>query len=449
MVYIIAYIVDPYETGFPYRGSPCFRLSLRAVTTSLIERIPGPQRSIYRHARLCAAVLLMTAATAIAAAPAAVADPSHHGGRPQCRPQLIDLGTLTGLGSSAVIATNDRGIWVGDSDGADGYDHAVAWVGRHIVDLDVPQGSWAADISRSGAIVINGLTDAPASVPSRAYVWWHGAAHQLALPSGADAGWSSYVRRVNDTDTAAGSITDDAGVERAAIWPHLGQPVLLPTPSGWTGAYLQGMNDRGDAVGGVYTDEQQVAWEWPAHGGTGHPLAQIDLTGFSQANVVDDAGNVAGISDDGGQPGSFAAIWRGGSLRYAARYASGGYYATIYGGDGRGAYVGNGDYYHGDPNEHVFLTFGGSGPLQSLPPLSGNATDDSNAHAVSTDLTVGGASQITDSTDEHATLWTCAPRQTFVPHLAAPSLRSASFFGAPAFASESARRLVSDSRARN
>jgi hypothetical protein len=97
---------------------------------------------------------------------------------------------------------------------------------------------------------------------------------------------------------------------------------------------------------------------------------------------------------------------------------------------GKGDVVGVGDYYAGEGTGHVFLRRVVNydvartvvQPLLTLTPLSGDPADFSSAHAVlssarptgSRAVTVGGES-LTTGGEEHATLWTCAYQQAFVP----------------------------------
>jgi uncharacterized membrane protein len=174
------------------------------------------------------------------------------------------------------------------------------------------------------------------------------------------------------------------------------------------------INDLGDVVGAAYTDDQLVAWGWGKNGGN-HPLARIDLQGFSQANVLDNRGRAAGISDFGGNPGGQAALWRNGRLRSLGVFGDSDFSFAL-GTNGRGDFVGSATYYLGEDSSHVFLTSASwDGPLRTLMPLSGDPRDESSAHAATGGRVAVGGESLTAGGEIHATVWTCAYRQAFVP----------------------------------
>jgi uncharacterized membrane protein len=211
------------------------------------------------------------------------------------------------------------------------------------------------------------------------------------------------VRRLNERGDATGSAEDARGREHPVVWRRGRALVKLAVPAGYLGGYGMGINDRGDVVGAVYKADQVLAWGWDKDGDS-HPLAELDREGFSQANVLDNKGRAAGISDFGGNPGGQAALWRNGRERSLGTFGDSDISFAL-GTNGQGDYVGVGTYFIGEDNGHVFLTSARwSGPLRTLMPLSGDPADESSAHAA--------------AGEKHATVWTCAYQQAFVPDLA-------------------------------
>ena len=191
---------------------------------------------------------------------------------------------------------------MGSSRSADGVNRAVIWRGTEIVELDAVGESWASDINDSGVIVGNHKESEEDWQSARAFRWRDGELRELPGLGGGP----TYVRRLNRAGDAAGSAADADGNEVPVVWRHhAAAPTRLAVPDGYLGGYGMAINDRGDVAGAVYAEFQLVAWGWDADG-SNHPLAEIDLTGFSQANVLDNRGRAAGLSDFGGQP------WRAG-----------------------------------------------------------------------------------------------------------------------------------------
>ncbi len=329
---------------------------------------------------------------------------------PGCQPQVIDLGTLGGSGSE-VIETNALGVWVGSARDAEGVVRAVLWDGGRVQDLGVEGDAWAADINNRGDVVGNSK-ESEDGTTARAFRWRDGVATELPglMPDG-----PTFVRRLNERGISVGSAGDAAGTETPVMWPASGGgPVTLAIPEGYIGGYGMAINDRGDVVGAAYSEFQLVAWAWDADG-SNHALAERDLGGFSQANVVDNQRRAAGLSDFGGNPGAQATLWHRGGSRSLGVFGSSDFSFAL-GTNGQGDYVGIATYFAGEESEHVFLTSAASnGLLRTLMPLSGNPADSSKAHAVSSGNVAVGGSSMTESGDVHATVWTCAFDQAFVP----------------------------------
>jgi uncharacterized membrane protein len=356
----------------------------------------------------CLVAAMITTVGAVALAPGVSADTE------RCDAEVIDLGTLGGA-RSAVIAVNSRRVWVGRATDADEVSRAVLWRHGRIVDLGVEGDAWAADINNRGDVVGNSK-ESDDWTTARAFRWSKGVATELP---GLAPDAPTFVRRLNQRGVAVGSASNAEFVEIPVMWPaDGGNPIPLPIPDGFDGGYAMGINDRGDVVGAVYAEFSLVAWGWDADG-TNHVLAELDLDGFSQANVLDNKGRAAGLSDFGGNPGGFAALWHRGHTRSLGVFGESDYSFAL-GTNGQGDYVGQGSYFVGEDNAHVFLTSASStGPLRSLLPLSGDPADWSSAHAVTSGKVAVGGDSETASGEAHATVWTCAYQQAFVPDLSA------------------------------
>lgn len=347
--------------------------------------------------------------TAVAAMGLAVASVGVAGGSASaavstCNPQVIDMGTLGGS-NSEIDGASATGTFVGAADTADGDTRPVLWNGTSIVDLGLHHG-WAAAVNGDGVVV--GNTD---STPG-AFAWQAGRSWSLPVPAPYT---SSYVRRINSRGDASGSVTDAAGTTYPAVWERLRTLHQLGIPAGYDGAEALGVNDRGDAVGDAWNSSEDVAWEWPAGGGS-YELAPIYHNGFSEANVINTRGTAGGGMDFGGQLGLWAGVWRNGGFEQLGQFDVDPNFSFAFGGDEADDYVGGGSYSLDDPYLHVFLSKPGLHQLLTMPPLSGNLHDRSLAHAVVpphgtvTGTTVGGGST-TATGDRHATLWTCAWQQ--------------------------------------
>ncbi len=282
----------------------------------------------------------------------------------------------------------------------------------------------AADVNEQG-VVIGTFAEDEESGAGRAFVWRGGEARRLPGLGGD----SEFVRRINEHNQIVGAATDRRGREHPVVWRG-GRPHDLGIPAGFEGAYAMGINDRGDIVGAAYSETGQRAWAWSVEGAS-HPLDR--LGNFAQVNVNDNAGRAMGISDFGGNPGAYAALWSGSrEVESLGVFGTAGFSFAL-GTSGKGDVVGVGDYYGfftGDVG-HVFLRrvpdyqvarVASPPPMLTLMPLSGDPRDHSNAHAVLRSdpplarqgtVTVGGHSATGVGDEIHATLWTCAYQQGF------------------------------------
>lgn len=356
---------------------------------------------MFRKASPALVVAFMAVASAVAPA---VAQPSTN---PSCTPQVVDLGTLGGE-NSEIDGDNGHDTFVGAAEDASGRSHAVLWpIGGSVVDLGEPN-AWAADMNSAGVVVGNAQANSPHQF---AFAWYDGQRSRLPEP-----GWASgdYVRRINDNDDAAGIVFGRHGHAHPAVWLHLSFLRVLPIPPGYSDAEVLGINDDGEMVGDASHSTppyEQDAWWWRQDGSNG-PLEPDHTGGFGEANTVNERGWAAGGTDYGGRIGLWPAVWRHGSLVRLGPTGPGFQYGFPYGGDNVGDYVGGAAYSIDDNYLHVMLAHLGEHVLYTMPPLSGDLGDRSNAHAVLPGVpglgtVVGGESTTADGND-HATMWTCA-----------------------------------------
>ena len=346
-----------------------------------------------RTARLAAAALLALLAPAAPAAAHA------------CRPAVIDLGTLPGDRDSAVLAIGPDRETVGLSIDYGDHTRAVRWTRRGIEALRVPDtgDSVALDVNASGVIVgAYGQSDDT----SRAFVWSDGRITSLPglLPEGA----GTYARRITDRGVIAGSAFDGAGHEHAVLW-RAGRIVELSPPPGFENAFAMDVSDRGAVVGGAYSDTANVAVRWRA----GHVRVLPTLGGDgAQASVLDRFGRVAGLSQTAS--GLFeGTVWDRAGRPSGIGFLGHGDDDDIRGTDGAGGYVGGANLSPGGTVYHVFIARAGGVPM-TLPSVGAGPLGRSGAHALDVEGDVGGSSETATGTG-HATLWTCAWRQAFVP----------------------------------
>ncbi len=316
-----------------------------------------------------------------------------------CRPRILDYGSLGGQ-FTRILAGNRAGQFVGYSETPQGAGKAVRWRGRTPVDIGAISPAIALDINDAGVIVGTQKDGGD----QRAFIWRNG--HLTELPT---LGGSTSLRRINAHGDIAGSAVGRGGTQRAVVWRH-GKIHPLALPSGYLGAYAQGINDAGDVVGAAYSAMTQRPWLWKANG-THHALGAADHPG--QANVIDNARRVYGGCE---RVGFEATLWHNSHER-GLGFLAGGDFSVALGTNGRGAVVGVANYRE-DPTEHIFLTHGSPGELpRTLLPLSGDYRDRTNAHFISATfpVKVAGSSDPTADREGRATVWTCAWRQAFVP----------------------------------
>jgi probable HAF family extracellular repeat protein len=161
--------------------------------------------------------------------------------------------------------------------------------------------SLANGINDSGAIV--GFAFTNDFLSSRAFVWHAGSGMQALADLGGNA---SLAQAINASGTIVGWADDAIGAIHAVRWDASGKITDLNPPGAVSEAL--GINDKGDIVGWVFAADASAAHAWLWR----HDGVQIDLQTLggasSQANAVNNALVVVGVSDRRvGQPVAF--VW--------------------------------------------------------------------------------------------------------------------------------------------
>jgi probable HAF family extracellular repeat protein len=166
---------------------------------------------------------------------------------------LTDLGELTPGGGSTVFETTDPGDVVGEGPNASFAIRPIRWNkgGAPLDDIGTlggPSGS-ARDVNESGLIV--GFADVNASGLVHAFKW-DGAGGMVDLGSLA-MGQRSEARAVNDSGVVVGMSETSPGTPRAFRWTAAAGMknlnTLIPGGSGWTLQDALDVNDAGQIVG--------------------------------------------------------------------------------------------------------------------------------------------------------------------------------------------------------
>lgn len=287
----------------------------------------------------------------------------------------------------------------------------------HALPGDPLVGDEVLDVNESGRMVDYGVD--PATGTGQTWVfdqptgrWWH-------LPD--LHGDDSRGRRINASGVVAGGANDQHGYGFATTWSPPYTSIDKLARLGNYGSYAPGINDAGVAVGAVNKSRFTPAWdktmqhlgphayfpltlpvEWAANG-TPQQLGVIATQAVTFG--IDDAGTVVGAGDLTLTGYTWDALWwdadhhphdmggTPGSDDTEARAISQGGWAT-----------GGGFSFETFTGQAFVWT--GSGTLQPLPALSGDAGS-SNAHGVN-DVRgqVGGWSQAPDGSSP-ATVWQC------------------------------------------
>jgi hypothetical protein len=184
--------------------------------------------------------------------------------------------------------------------------------------------------------------------------------------------------------------------------------------SGLDGSYGQGINDRGEVVGGSFSfgPTPTAATRWSV---TGLPTTLPTFGADAQAWDINDADRSVG--DINTSAGTRAAVWdRDGHVTNLGVFAGDAFSRAI-GVSSDGTVVGFEGINFPPPAIPVrhLLYWSGTGPVRSLLPLSGNWADGAYSHAIDNHGDVYGASARVAGTIPVPTVWTCALAQSFVP----------------------------------
>lgn len=263
------------------------------------------------------------------------------------QPTPIDLGTLGGSVSEG-IGINDNGQVVGNSTLAgDTVRHAFVWTSETgIVDLGTLGGSnsYAFDINDAGLVV--GISDLPGDTESHAFLW---SMADGMRDLGTLGGTRSEAIAVNANGQVLGnSTTSTDPFYRPFFWTASAGIVEIETPDAVRPIALA-LNDSGQVIGSMLVDSSPRGFSWTATDGavdlgtlgglSTRPRAlndagqvvgesqiavgsthaffwsaaggMTDLGGhLSQANVVNDRGEVAGMRTYTPEDGTFHAfVW--------------------------------------------------------------------------------------------------------------------------------------------
>jgi probable HAF family extracellular repeat protein len=259
------------------------------------------------------ALFLAAIALSIATAAAAAQFPS-----PQRDWTIVDVGTLGGSTSNA-LAVSDTGIVVGCAQRADGVQHAFAYWGGVMVDLD-PGGAPGV---ASCAYAVNNSGVVAGSVGEEAVVWERGNVTKLGV-----AGWAVGI---NDTGVVVGTFKF-GNSNRAFMWKG-GAIVNLGTLGGsdsdpYTRSEATAINERNQVVG--QSNGRAFLWE---NG------VMKDLGGV-RADGINDRGDVVGMTSNHG-PAPF--IYSGGVMTVLPEPS----YAGAVGINNQGVIIGSGEGIYG------------------------------------------------------------------------------------------------------
>lgn len=249
---------------------------------------------------------------------------------------VTDLGALSDGNCSNAIWINAKGEVAGNAENGriDPFTgineiRAVVWKNGNVEDLGTLGGnqSGAQAINNRGDVVGFGLNKIPDpysqfdllflgssnGTQTRAVLWKNGEAHDLQTLGGPDAmAWfvnqSGQVAGVSYINSIPDSVTGIPPVHlflwEKAVMKDLGSIGGVGFPS------VNGLNNRGEVIGAGPGDENADPFLWD-----GDRLIDMTLEGtggqFQFANVINDAGEVAGSAAFPGRPQD-AAVWNNG-----------------------------------------------------------------------------------------------------------------------------------------
>jgi probable HAF family extracellular repeat protein len=233
--------------------------------------------------RLVATLMLVVAGTAVPGTTVSAA-----GAQPEVRVvRMVDLGTLGGSFSQAT-GVNVFGQVVGYSLTTAGATHAFLWQSGKMRDLGTLGGSdsFAMGINARGQVV--GFSNL-AGGPSHAFLWQEGAMRDLGTLGGVE----SQARGVNNWGQVVGVAgTPQVGVTHAFLWQAGAAMRDLGTLPGDSFSDANAINDRGQVVGESSSGSAFRAFTWS----NGAMTALPGLGGDAFARDINIRGDVAGAS---------------------------------------------------------------------------------------------------------------------------------------------------------
>ncbi len=358
--------------------------------------------------------LLMTGAATIALddQQAGAHQRDHHPSH-RCSPSITALPLPTGMVNGDVLAVaGDRAAGlVSDSEA---FQHAALWTrtggGWQVRDLG-DFGVTAPDEPLS-ATGVDRRGDIAVGISSDLFEGWlvtRSGTHQLHDFAG---GTNAYVRAINADGLMVGEALDADGNDFAAVWPHWwSRPVRLAPAPGYDGSYAQGVNDRGQVVGGSFSFGAlpTLAMRWSRNG----TAEVLPATGDAEAMSLNDRGAVVGRALV--EP-STALVWHDSREPDSLGLFADSTFSRAFSVNDRGEVVGfEGDNPPGQVPVRHLLYWPGEGPTMSLLPLSGNWGDGALTHVIAQDGTVFGSSFVNQESFLAPTMWRCAAAQAFVP----------------------------------
>ncbi|MGH3495924.1 MAG: hypothetical protein ACRDP1_00465 [Nocardioidaceae bacterium] len=266
----------------------------------------------------------------------------------------------------------------------------------------------ATGVNRRGVVVVGVNISAVG-----AWVYTHGRIHRLKDFAG---GRLAFVRAINNHGEMVGEALDAQGNDFGAIWWHWwSRPVKLRPVSGYDGSFAQGLNDRGDVVGGSFSNGplHQLAVRWDPSGRV-HRLRGLggDAAAWSANVRLRTVGEATTAGDT-----KYAVVWGPhGHVRNLGLFA-GDEFSRAMGVAPNGDVVGFAGTNPAPPAipERQVIFWPGHGPLRSLLPLSRHWADGAYAHTLTSQGDVFGASAAAAGALPQPTEWTCALQQSFVP----------------------------------
>jgi probable HAF family extracellular repeat protein len=326
-----------------------------------------------------------------------------------CRPSIEDLGDPFGGHFSFADGVNAAGTVAGSAFLPSGRGRAVVWQHGKATNLGVVapyDESFAHGIGDDGTVV--GELDFK-SRKAAPFIFSGG--RMRILPGlGGDFG---YAAGINSRGTIVGTASDADGFPHAVVWTHSGRHVVdLGIARGDESSFGSGINDANVVVGDSDAADQSERPAVFVHGQV--EVLTGDTSRHGAAEDVNIEGRIVGDAflPDGTQ---HAITW--GRHKYHGRDLGtlpGGTFAALVSIDDHGRAVGAGNI-GAVPHQNHAVLWPGSGPLLALRPLSGHFRRDfAVARKLGTRGQAVGASQTT-SGEVHATVWTCAERQAFLP----------------------------------